>query len=495
MSSNKLETTLREGIEAARRGDKLAARRLLQQVLQQDRSNETALMWMASVVDTLPERRIYLEQVLRINPANDRAREALQKLGGTPPARAEAPADKRSDGVAPRPAFSPKSKSRNFNPYFLAAAAIAVIMIVVLAVFLLSQPDGQPDGVAVQPTNTVLGITPTVIRSAATHTAIPPTPVPAVIVTLDRTRSALPPTFTPTPSPEPSATLTPSATPLPLSSYPILFAGVAPQRMLPSLFTGLSDGSNITEIGDDRGYYDIALSPDGTQIVFVRDAAPDNAPVHDWQLFTAPVSNPARARQITDVTNTGMEHPVWSRDGRNIVYAANTDGDYDLYQIAANPDGMAEPAALTNNDAYDSYPDFSADGETLLFVSDVNTPGFTRMFTLTADGIVRPFSNVTGLVTSPVYSPDGARIAYVNQQSGDPDIFVIGADGQRPFQLTVGDNDNDRTPAWSEDGRWIAFASDRNGSRFLWYFLNVATSEIFPLGDLAEAQSIVFLPN
>jgi Tol biopolymer transport system component len=163
--------------------------------------------------------------------------------------------------------------------------------------------------------------------------------------------------------------------------------------------------------------------------------------------------------------------------------------------VPSNPDGSAEPVALTDNVAYDSYPAFAPDGDTLLFVSDINTPGFTRMFRLTAEGVLSTFSNVTGAITSPVYSPDGTRVAYIQRQSGDPDLFVIGADGQRPFQLTIDDTADDRSPAWSRDGRWIAFASNRNGNRFLWYFVNTDTSVVVPLNDLAEAQSIAFLPE
>ncbi|HYO87877.1 MAG TPA: hypothetical protein VER79_04470, partial [Candidatus Limnocylindrales bacterium] len=358
-----------------------------------------------------------------------------------------------------------------------------------------SQQPGEPAAVAIVPTEVPQQGVVVTARPTVTRTRVPPTRAPAIIVTLDRTQSALPPTFTPTPSPEPTATLTPSPTPLPLSSYPILFAAVAPGSVIPSLFEGLSDGSAIQEIGDDKGYYDIALSPDGMQIAFVRNIAPDDTPDKNWQLFTAPLSDPTDVRQITDIENTGLEHPVWSRDGRSIVYAANIDGDFDLYQLPSAPDGMAEPAALTTNDGYDSYPAYAPNGDTLLFVSDMNTPGFTRMFTLSATGAMQPFSNVSGSITGPTYSADGARVAYVNQQTGDPDIFVIGADGQRPFQLTIDDTAADRSPAWSGDGQWIAFASDRNSGRFLWYFLNVATSEVFPLNDLAEAQSIAFLPN
>ncbi|MCI0377438.1 MAG: hypothetical protein L0215_07520 [Gemmataceae bacterium] len=109
MADQHTQERLREGVEAARRGDKLTARRLLQQVLLQDRTNEVALMWMASVMDTVAERRAYLERALQINPNNDRAREALNRLGGA----------SRSGGGT----FTTAARRRGgANPYLIAAA-------------------------------------------------------------------------------------------------------------------------------------------------------------------------------------------------------------------------------------------------------------------------------------------------------------------------------------------------------------------------------------
>ena len=82
MAEPNIEELLRQGVDAARSGDKLTARRLLQQVLLNDKHNVTALMWMASVVDTLEDRRAYLQRVLQVDPNNERAREALRRLGG-----------------------------------------------------------------------------------------------------------------------------------------------------------------------------------------------------------------------------------------------------------------------------------------------------------------------------------------------------------------------------------------------------------------------------
>ncbi|KXK14356.1 MAG: hypothetical protein UZ15_CFX003003090, partial [Chloroflexi bacterium OLB15] len=81
MAEPNIEELLRQGVDAARSGDKLTARRLLQQVLLNDKHNVTALMWMASVVDTLEDRRAYLQRVLQVDPNNERAREAASSFG------------------------------------------------------------------------------------------------------------------------------------------------------------------------------------------------------------------------------------------------------------------------------------------------------------------------------------------------------------------------------------------------------------------------------
>lgn len=94
-----IQARLREGIEAAKNGDRITARRNLQQVLSYERNNEIALMWMASVVDSVEERRSFLRRVLEVNPTNQRAIDALARLGGAPiplsnqrqPARRPAP--------------------------------------------------------------------------------------------------------------------------------------------------------------------------------------------------------------------------------------------------------------------------------------------------------------------------------------------------------------------------------------------------------------------
>ncbi|WP_243453515.1 amidohydrolase family protein [Polymorphobacter multimanifer] len=62
----------------------------------------------------------------------------------------------------------------------------------------------------------------------------------------------------------------------------------------------------------------------------------------------------------------------------------------------------------------------------------------------------------------PAWSPDGKRLAYFGYREGGYDLWTVDADGSNPRRLTDGAYD-DREPAWSPDGRMIAFASDRTG--------------------------------
>ena len=75
---------------------------------------------------------------------------------------------------------------------------------------------------------------------------------------------------------------------------------------------------------------------------------------------------------------------------------------------------------------------------------------------------------------SPAWSPDGRRIAFTSERDGNAETYLMNADGSNPVRLT--DNPAwDLFPAWSPDGARIAFASDRDGNLEI-YLMNAAVT-------------------
>jgi Tol biopolymer transport system component len=65
--------------------------------------------------------------------------------------------------------------------------------------------------------------------------------------------------------------------------------------------------------------------------------------------------------------------------------------------------------------------------------------------------------------TDPMYSPDGLKLVFISTHDGDPEIFIMNADGTGIKKLT--DNSAvDAAPSWSPDGGKIVFTSDRSGA-------------------------------
>lgn len=79
MSAN-VEAMIREGINAYRAGNREESRTLLLKAVELDEHNEQAWMWLSAVVDTVEDQQTCLENVLTINPNNEKAKQGLRIL-------------------------------------------------------------------------------------------------------------------------------------------------------------------------------------------------------------------------------------------------------------------------------------------------------------------------------------------------------------------------------------------------------------------------------
>lgn len=106
------------------------------------------------------------------------------------------------------------------------------------------------------------------------------------------------------------------------------------------------------------------------------------------------------------------------------------------------------------------------------WLSFVRIAGETQqLFALTAperlDYLERPLYRMElspgELASSPVWSPDGTKIAWSAVTDGQADIWIANADGSGAYNLTAAGG-NDTQPSWAPDGTQLAFISDRDGN-------------------------------
>ncbi len=97
--------------------------------------------------------------------------------------------------------------------------------------------------------------------------------------------------------------------------------------------------------------------------------------------------------------------------------------------------------------------------------------------------------------TSPTWSPDGKRIAFVSNRDGSPQIYVMNSDGSAPKRLTFQGKYN-TTPSWSPRGDLIAFTARDERNAFDIFTINVDDKKVARLTqDASGNEEPSFSPN
>ncbi|RIX44015.1 MAG: Tol-Pal system protein TolB [Rhodocyclales bacterium GT-UBC] len=142
-----------------------------------------------------------------------------------------------------------------------------------------------------------------------------------------------------------------------------------------------------------------------------------------------------------------------------IAYVVKARGQF-LLQIA-DADGQGAATALTSTEPIIS-PVWSPDGSKLAYVSFEKKKPVIYVHSI-ASGQRHIVANFKGSNSAPAWSPDGRRLAVVLSKDGNSQIYAVNADGSGLQRLTQSAG-IDTEPRYAPDGSSIFFTSDRGGS-------------------------------
>ncbi len=266
-------------------------------------------------------------------------------------------------------------------------------------------------------------------------------------------------------TPTPAATLTPTAS-LELSVTQIPAEGVTAASTEPAgriIYTCQvdkksgqdqicminADGTNFTQLTDDATLQHLypSWAPDGRSFVFsgVKDG---NSKIYEMTL--------AGELQVVGEVKGQLYAPMISPDGKKIVFQRYVSNDKQYISVM-NRDGSTLMDLVEYYGARD--PVWSANGKSILFTAAEE--GTTETYEMNSSGVtIRKVAGLSGMVGRPDWSSLGAIATYSgSREKHDREIVLMEKDGMPVTLTSSGDN---LSPSFSPDGEWLAFTSYRD---------------------------------
>lgn len=486
---------MRDGIEAARAGDKATARDKFEQITELDENNEKAWFWLASVVETDEEKRVCLNNVLVINPDNERARQILERLQAD-----DEPEDEVVPGISRR-------------QLMMIAGGGALVVVVLLGIVLLLVINNNNQRAAEQAA--IVTLTQEVANASASQTAISETQIAAMGTDTPTPRSNVLPTELP-----PTETVTATATEFRFPPPPASVAGVLATwggrdvlsngALEPRIYP-ISDGGQFSLIGDELGR-DVRFAGDASRVVYTRYFPS----TFDFGLELVNVNGTQPQVVQTSTIAIGSEQPDLCSVANRLVFVGapldrptsneeltfeSTPNDQvfiiDLDRVPPSGDASEATIRITNDAAAYSFPAFSPDCSQIAVVrNDINSaqPGADIVLVDVETRNVTPVT--TDLTTfaekTPRWSPDGTQIIFSAAPATDPgngDIILVNANGSGVPTVLVRDAADDVYPVISPDGQYVAFSSNRQGAYNV-FIKPLFSEELWQLTATAENEFV-----
>jgi len=240
---------------------------------------------------------------------------------------------------------------------------------------------------------------------------------------------------------------------------------------LNQIFSMAPDGSGVIQITKNEGpKYDPAVSRDGKKVIVTARK--------EGQLQLCMLdSDGSNEKQLTETDKCQNVATCWFPDGKRVLFCSNRDGQFEIFVGTFEKDALkADKLALTFPKDWAGggvgFPTVSADGKKVAFAGMGAEGGDTSFEILIADekGNVTRLTKNDVFDSSPNWSVDGKKLAFVSSRDGNDEIYVMDADGRNVHRLTKNDA-MDTTPVWSPDGKSIAFVSARDGNSEI-YLMN-----------------------